>query len=156
MDDFDFLTGSWHVANRWIAPAGGIGSDDWEEFAATAECRPFFGGAGNHDVFDCPAKGWRGMTLRLYQPERRQWSIWWASDRTGELGPPVTGRFVDGRGEFFGDDTHDGTPAGVPVRVRYRWTVPAPDAPRWEQAYSTDGGQTWETNWIMDLTRRGP
>jgi NIPSNAP len=25
--------------------------------------------------------------------------------------------------------------------------------PRWEQAFSVDGGKTWETNWIMDFTR---
>jgi hypothetical protein len=154
MNDFDFLVGSWDVAIRWIVPSSGLGSDDWEEFPATALCHSFFDGAGNHDLYDCPAKGWRGTSLRLYQPERGEWSIWWANDRNGRLGAPVVGRFLGGRGEFFGDDTHDGTPDGRPVRVRIRWTLPAPDAPRWEQAYSTDGGRTWETNWIMNFTRR--
>ena len=27
--------------------------------------------------------------------------------------------------------------------------------PRWEQAFSEDGGKTWETNWIADFTRVG-
>jgi hypothetical protein len=65
----------------------------------------------------------------------------------------VVGRFADGRGEFYGDDTHDGTPGGTPVRARYIWTVVDDRSARWEQAFSVDGERTWETNWIMDLER---
>ena len=83
------------------------------------------------------------------------WSIWWVNSRDGRLQPPVHGRFDAERlGTFYGDDTHDGTPDGTPVRVRYLWSRITPVSARWEQAFSVDGEQTWETNWIMDLTRR--
>jgi hypothetical protein len=65
--------------------------------------------------------------------------------------PPVVGRFTDGRGEFHGDDVHDGTP----IRVRYVWWDITPTSARWEQAFSADGGVTWETNWVMQFTRTG-
>jgi hypothetical protein len=65
------------------------------------------------------------------------------------IDPGVTGRFTDGVGEFFGPDTHEGTP----VEVRYTWSGITPAAARWAQAFSTDDGRAWETNWIMKLTR---
>ena len=79
-----------------------------------------------------------------------EWTIYWANSSTGRLEPPVTGRFVDGRGEFSGDDTHE----GMPVRVRYVWSEITPSSARWEQAFSVDEGETWETNWIMELARQ--
>jgi len=71
------------------------------------------------------------------------------STRTDVIGAPQVGRFVDGRGEFLGDDVHDGRP----IRVRYIWSDITPTTAHWEQAFSTDGGQTWETNWYMESTR---
>jgi len=65
------------------------------------------------------------------------------------IDPPVVGPFVDGRGEFYGDDVHD----GKPIRVRYLWSGITPTTAHWEQAFSADGGQTWETNWHMESTR---
>jgi hypothetical protein len=96
-------------------------------------------------------KGHRGLTFRLFDPARQEWSIWWVNSRDGLLTPPVAGRFADGVGTFHGADTHEGTP----VRVRYIWSRITPSSARWEQAFSVDGEQTWETNWIMDLTRTG-
>jgi hypothetical protein len=101
------------------------------------------------EEIDFPTKGFSGLTLRLYDPEREQWSLHWASKRTGTLFPPVVGRFADGRGEFYGDDTYN----GKDIRARFVWSDITADSARWEQAFSVDGEQTWITNWIMEFTR---
>ncbi|MFE2261457.1 hypothetical protein [Streptomyces griseosporeus] len=147
--DFDFLHGDWEIRNRrrtdFLDPDSG-----WEEFGATGHCRPLFDGAADIDEMDVPDQGWKGLTLRLFDPVARQWSLHWSSSRSGRLFPPVTGRFEGGRGEFHGDDTHD----GKDVRVRFVWSGISPAAARWEQAFSLDGGETWLTNWVMEFTRR--
>ncbi|MGD1223571.1 hypothetical protein AB9Q10_34690 [Streptomyces krungchingensis] len=150
--DFDFLLGDWDVHNRrltdFLAPDGG-----WEEFPATSHCRSLFDGAADIDEIDVPDLGWKGLTLRLFDPETRRWSLHWSSSRSGRLFPPVYGRFgPDGRGEFFGDDTHD----GKDVRVRFVWSGISATTARWEQAFSVDGERTWMTNWVMEFTRREP
>jgi hypothetical protein len=156
MGDFDFLNGSWNIANRRLTKLL-AGSDDWDEFPATSCCIPFFGGAANSEEYVCAARGFRGLSIRSFDPAREEWTIWWINSRDGRLQPPVHGRFdADGLGTFYGDDTHEGTP----VRVRYLWSRITPVSARWEQAFSVDGEQTvdaertWETNWIMDFTRR--
>jgi hypothetical protein len=67
------------------------------------------------------------------------------------LEPPVVGRFAGGRGDFYGDDTHDGTS----IRVHFIWSQITPTSARWEQEFSADGGRTWEANWIIELSRTG-
>src|SRR4029453_7517466 len=109
--DFDFLVGRWEVANRRLTELL-AGSDDWDEFPATSVAQSFFDGAGSFDTIHFPTKGFSGMTVRLFDPERQEWTIYWANSRTGLLQPSVSGRFVDGRGEFYGDDNHDGARAG--------------------------------------------
>lgn len=100
-----------------------------------------------------PSQGWTGLTLRLFDVETGRWSLNWSSSRSGRLFPPVLGRFgPDGRGEFHGDDTHD----GKDVRVRFVWSGISETTARWEQAFSVDGENTWLTNWTMDFTRRKP
>jgi len=149
MADFDFLHGSWIINNRKLR-ARLVESDDWQEFVSTSECRSLFGGAANIDeiVF---ADGSAGLTLRLFDVARREWTLHWSSSDSGRLFPPVVGRFTGGVGEFFGDDTE----GAKPVRVRFVWSRTEGGSPRWEQAFSTDGEKTWETNWYMDLTRAG-
>ncbi|UXY31015.1 hypothetical protein [Streptomyces sp. HUAS TT20] len=146
--DFDFFHGEWEITNRRRTDFLDPGSD-WEEFAATSHCRPLFGGAANIDEIDMPRLGYRGATLRLFDRETGDWSLNWASSRSGTLFPPVFGRFSGDRGEFYGDDTHD----GKDVRVRFVWSGVSPAAARWEQAFSVDGGETWVTNWIMEFGR---
>jgi hypothetical protein len=150
-NDFDFLIGSWNVANRRLLEPL-TGSSEWEEFPATSICHgALFGGAANLDEITFPTKGFIGLTLRLYDPVRAEWSLNWVSSRTGLLQPPVSGRFgPDRRGEFYGEDTHQ----GKPVRARYIWSGITSAAAHWEQAYSTDNGASWETNWTMDLRRQ--
>jgi hypothetical protein len=149
MRDFDFLVGTWDVANRRLHKRH-VGSDDWDEFPGTSTARTFFDGAGSFDEIRFPTKGVAGATVRTFDPVDRTWSIWWWNSRDGAITPPVVGAFRDGVGTFYGDDTDDGRP----VRVRFIWSRITPTTARWEQAFSTDGGRTWETNWVMDLSRR--
>ncbi|TVT30566.1 hypothetical protein FNH05_29045 [Amycolatopsis rhizosphaerae] len=146
---FDFLAGAWNVRNRWLTDFLDETSG-WEEFPAVSRGTRHFDGAASFDEIEFPTKGFAGLTLRLYDPARDEWSLYWASRRTGTLFPPVVGRFEGERGEFHGDDTH----AGRPVRVRFVWSGITARTARWEQAFSTDGGLTWTTNWVMELTRR--
>ena len=96
------------------------------------------------------AGGFVGMSFRFYDPYAELWSIYWAdSRRPGLLDPPVIGGFSGDSGVFEGDDTF----GGRPIRVRFTWSGVTTATPRWEQAFSDDGGETWETNWIMDFTR---
>jgi hypothetical protein len=152
MNDFDFFTGAWDVRNRWRTDFLDE-SSEWEEFPGISRAVRLFEGAAHLDEIEFPTKGFSGLTLRLYDPERGEWSLYWANKRTGKLFPPVAGRFVDGRGEFYGDDTHD----GKDIRARFIWSGITADSARWEQAFSTDPADqegTWVTNWIMDFTRR--
>jgi hypothetical protein len=149
MNDFDFLSGSWTVNNRRLVERL-AGSVVWEEFPSTVECSRQFDGNANVDWNDFPTKQTKGMSLRLYDAARREWSIYWASSLDGVLQPAVVGTFTEGVGTFYGDDTLD----GQPIRVRVLWSDVSTDTPRWEQAFSTDGGESWEVNWIMDFSRR--
>ncbi len=149
--DFDFLLGSWTVRNLRLRERL-ADCDEWVEFTAVSEARRILDGLGNEDVFRTDhAGGFVGMSFRFFDPETRLWSIYWAdSRRSGLLDPPVVGGFEGDTGIFEGDDTF----AGEPIRVRFIWSGVATATPRWEQAFSDDGGDTWETNWIMELTRR--
>ena len=147
-DDFDFLVGRWKVSHRRLS-APMSGSDDWSEFSGTAVARTYFNGGVSIDEFHFPTLGSRGLTVRLFDPRARTWSIYWLSSRDGRLQPPVHGGFDGGIGEFYGDDVH----GGRAVRVRYLWSNISERSARWEQAFSADGGEIWETNWQMNLTR---
>jgi hypothetical protein len=149
--DFDFLFGSWTIQNRRLVRRL-HGSNEWQVFEARQTAWPVLGGLGNMDRFLATFPDGRaieGMSLRFYDPESRHWSIYWVDDRSGQLQPPVVGRFTGSRGEFFGNDTFEGRP----IRVRFRWQVVSPTEARWEQAFSPDGGQNWETNWTMQMSR---
>ena len=149
MNDFDFFVGTWDIHNRMREDFLDE-SSEWKEFPGVSHATRHFDGRANFDEIDFPTEGFSGLTLRLYDPEREEWSLYWASGRTGQLFPPVVGRFRDGRGEFYGDDTyHD-----RPIRARFIWSEITERSARWEQAFSTDGGTTWLTNWIMLSSRR--
>jgi hypothetical protein len=147
--DFDFIGGHWTSAQRRRTRIL-AGSDDWYEFTATLDCTVLLDGNSTFDVLRAPERGIEGITLRLFDSEQKVWRIWWATARTGDLDAPVEGTFVDGVGTFECDDTWEGRP----VRVRYQWLDTASAEPRWEQAFSPDGGLTWEVNWAA-VYRRG-
>lgn len=146
-DDFDFLHGRWQVLNRRLATRV-PGSDDWQEFPSVLACEPRLGGIANVEQIDFTTQDWSGMTLRLFDTAKRQWSIYWAHNRSGILFPPVRGGFDGDRGEFYGEDEDNGRK----VYARFVWQRQGPDAARWEQAFSPDG-EEWLTNWTMQMTR---
>ncbi|MFR9779868.1 hypothetical protein ACL02O_27905 [Micromonospora sp. MS34] len=151
MGDFDFLVGSWDVTNRRLAKRH-VGSDDWDEFPGTSVAHSFFDGAGSFDEIRFPTRGFNGATVRIQDRATGLWSIYWMNSRRGVLElPPVVGRFVDGVGTFYADDTDEGRP----IRCRFIWSGITPTSCRWEQAFSIDSERSWETNWIMDFTRTG-
>jgi NIPSNAP len=150
--DFDFWMGRWRMQNRRLRERL-KGSREWEEFESTGEARKLPGGLGNEDVYRTDfAGGFVAMSFRFYDPAAGRWAIYWADNRRGTLDPPVYGSFEGGNGVFEGDDTFEGRP----IRVRFIWSRVDTGAPRWEQAFSGDGGKTWETNWIMDMAPMAP
>jgi hypothetical protein len=102
-------------------------------------------------VFNLPDGEVRGVGLSAYDSATGQWAIWGLDGRNphGPLGPPIKGRFDNGIGTLYADDTF----RGKPIRVRVIWSHLTPTIARWEQAFSPDGGNTWETNWITDFRR---
>jgi quinol monooxygenase YgiN len=145
--DFDFLAGDWRVHNRKLKVRN-KGLNDWEEFPATHHFSTLLDGVANVDEFVCPAKGFKGMSVRALDQKTGIWSIYWIDSRSGVLFPPVRGGFNGSTGEFAGEDT-DGPQA---ILCRFHWTRD-PSSPRWEQAFSYDQGATWEVNWIMEFSR---
>lgn len=149
--DFDFFIGNWRVTHRRLKERL-AGCNEWVEFDGTCVTQKILGGMGNMDdnFLDLPGGAYRAITLRSYDVETGKWSIWWLDGRyPGAIDTPMVGQFENGVGTFYANETL----AGKPIRVRFLWALPRPDHPRWEQAFSSDSGVTWETNWVMDFTR---
>ena len=151
--DFDFEMGKWKMHNRRLAKKF-VGSHDWVEFESHSEAHPMPGVIGNEDVYrtDYFAKGFVGLTFRLYNPKTGLWRIYWVDSlsQPGEMGTSVVGKFTGNVGVFEGPDTYD----GKPILVRYTWTVNPKGSPvtaHFEQAFSADAGKTWEPNFTNDL-----
>jgi len=147
--DFDFLAGSWTGVSRKLAKRG-VGSDQWESFPLEASTASMLQGVMSVEEIAFPTKGFSGVALRTFDVGKKQWSIYWVDSRNGLLQPPVVGGFDGDVGLFYGEDVDDGRP----FKAAFRWTRMGPDAARWEQAFSYDGGSTWETNWVMEFERR--
>ena len=149
--DFDFLIGNWtvrHVSLRTLPD----GRTSWVETTGTCAMRTILGGIGNVDenVIAASRGSYQGMTLRLFDPASKRWSIYWIDSRApGIIGPAAYGSFANGVGTFVGDEDLD----GQPIRVRLVWSEIAAASCRWQQAYSRDGEKTWETNWTMNFER---
>lgn len=110
------------------------------------------GGFGNieDNLLRLPEGEYRAIAVRSFNPQTGQWFIWWLDGRfPGRIDVPVAGRFENGIGTFYADDTLN----GAPIRIRFIWSTRNPKNPRWEQAFSADGGVTWETNWTMEFSR---
>lgn len=148
--DWDWLVGSWNVRHRRLKERL-AGCTEWQEFNGTCHMVPTLAGLGNMDDnwLDLPSGAYRAMGIRAFNPDTRQWSIWWLDARVQTIEPPVRGGFANGVGIFQGNDTL----RGQPIIVRFMWSEIAANSARWEQAFSPDGGATWEANWVMHFTR---
>jgi hypothetical protein len=148
--DFDFELGTWktHI-HRLLHPLSG--STTWTDYDGTSVVRKIWNGRANMVELevDGPAGHIEGLSLRLYNPQSHQWSLNFANSASGALGVPTVGEFKNGRGEFFDQEPINGRM----VLVRNVWSDITPKSGRFEQAFSDDGGKTWEVNWIAQDTR---
>jgi ketosteroid isomerase-like protein len=148
--DFDFEIGTWKTQlKRLVRPL--TGSTTWVELAGTTVVRKVWDGRANLaelkvDTADGPI---HVLSLRLYNPQARQWSLNTANSSSGTLSVPTVGEFKDGRGEFYDQEVFEGRT----ILVRNIWSDITPDSCRFEQSFSDDGGKTWEVNWIAVDTR---
>ena len=147
--DFDFHIGTWktHVKRRREPLTG---STNWVEMNGTTVVRKVWDGRAN--LVELKAEGFEGLSLRLYNPQTRQWSLNFANAADGTLVPPTIGAFKNGRGEFYAQETLNGRA----IFVRFIISDITPDSIHFEQAFSDDGGKTWEVNWIATDTRVKP
>ncbi|MBK8617117.1 MAG: DUF1579 domain-containing protein [Anaerolineales bacterium] len=148
-DDFDFEIGDWEVKHRRLKERL-KGCNEWEEFDGESSTKKILGGFGNleDNLLHFPALSFRAIALRSYNAETKKWSIWWLDGRFPDsLDTPVVGEFSNGVGLFFADEILE----GMPIKIRFKWELLELNQPRWEQAFSADGGATWETNWTMDF-----
>lgn len=148
--DFDFHIGTWKTRlRRLLNPLSG--STTWVEYEGTTVVRKVWNGRANlvELVADGPAGHFEGLSLRLYNPQSRQWSLNFANINNGVITQPTIGEFKNGRGEFFDQETLNGRA----ILVRFIISDITPNSCRFEQAYSDDGGKTWEVNWMATDTR---
>lgn len=149
--DFDYFLGDWNVRHRRLAQRL-VGSTEWEEYEGTTRCQAILGGIANFNdsVTHRAGTTYRSLGLRAFDAKTKVWTDWSLDGRNPtQVTVDGVGQFVNGVGTFFADDTFN----GKPVRVRGTFTPVSTGSARWEQAYSPDGGRTWETNYIMLYTR---
>jgi hypothetical protein len=151
--DFDFLIGDWKAHVKRL-PDRLVGSTHWIEYDGTSRHKKLLDSNANFEEFDVEnsAQGLRikAQTLRLYNPDSHQWSIYLLDVDKGTLPmPPMVGEFTGHRGEFYDQEEYKGRA----VLVRYVWSDISPKSARMEQSFSADGGKTWEVNWICELSR---
>jgi hypothetical protein len=148
--DFDFEIGTWKThLRRLVHPLSG--STTWVEYEGTSVVRKIWNGRANLVELEADGPGghFEGLNLRLYNRESHQWSLNFANSSGGALGQPTIGEFKNGRGEFFDQETLNGRA----IFVRFVISDITPNSCRFEQAFSEDGGKTWEVNWIATDTR---
>jgi hypothetical protein len=153
--DFDFSVGTWqtHISRR-LSPLSG--SDKWADYVGTSIVRPIWNGSGSlgETEADGPTGHLEALSLRLYNPQSHQWNLYYAgtggtTSTPSALSVPCIGEFENGRGEFFDTELF----RGRNILVRNVWSTLSAESIRFEQAFSQDGGRSWEVNWIAVDTR---
>jgi hypothetical protein len=147
---FAFQTGEWRVLHRKLRQRL-VGSDEWIRFDGTCRAWEILGGKGNveDNWLNDPNGAYAAAAIRRMDPKTGVWSIWWIDPRSLGIGPPVHGTFQNGVGTFLGKDALN----AKTIDVRFIWSKITARRAQWEQAFSPDGGATWETNWVMDFER---
>jgi hypothetical protein len=151
--DFDFLIGDWKAHVKRL-PDRLVGSNKWIEYDGISNHKKLLDSNANFEEFyvQSPKEGLKikAQTLRLYNPESHQWSIYLVDLDKGTLGlPPVVGEFHGKHGEFYDQEEWKGRA----ILVRYEWDDISPKAAKMQQSFSADGGKSWEVNWICELSR---
>ncbi len=148
--DFDFYEGKWKLHNRKLKSRLDNCSE-WIEFESTQEMYRVLNGIGNIDNYLATFDGvpFEGMSIRLFNPNTRLWSIYWADSNEGKLDPPVLGSFDNSIAHFFTKDVFK----EQEIVVVFRWDVRDKEKPVWSQAFSEDKGKTWEWNWYMHFSK---
>ena len=147
-NDFDFLVGKWKMHNRRLNKRL-EGNNEWTEFDSYDENSKILSGTADVDTYSTTempgmeGKRFEGLTLRLFNPKTKLWSLYWVASNVGVLDPPVVGSFENGVGHFFAKDTFK----EKPIIMLFRWDARNKDRPVWSQAFSPDDGKTWEWNW---------
>jgi hypothetical protein len=148
--DFDFHFGKW-ITHISILKDPLTGSQTWNQYDGMSDVSKVWNGRAS--LFELEASGpaghIEGVGLRLYNPQSHQWTLNWASSSDGKLENPMTGEFKDGRGIFLDQEFYKGRA----IYVRNGFSDVTPGSSRFEQAFSDDGGRTWETNWVMTFKR---
>ncbi|MDQ6469140.1 hypothetical protein RB619_00705 [Flavobacterium sp. LHD-80] len=149
-DDFDFFQGKSNIRNKKLKQRL-VNCTEWIEFPSTQEMYKILHGIGNIDNFLATFDGepFEGMTVRLFNPKTKLWSIYWSDSNTGVLDKPVVGSFENNIGHFFSKDIFEEKNV---IQV-FRWDARDKDNPVWSQAMSDDNGKTWEWNWYMYMTK---
>ena len=151
--DFDFHIGTWKTTvRRRVNPL--TGSNTWVDMTGTTVVRKVWNGRANLVELeaDMPSGHFTGLSLRLYNPQSRQWSLNFSNAKDGTLSEATVGEFKDGRGEFYAQEDFNGRK----ILVRFVISGITADSVHFEQAFSDDGGKTWEVNWIATDTRTAP
>jgi hypothetical protein len=151
--DFDFLIGNWKAHVRRL-PDRLNGSNTWVEYDGISNHKKILDSNANFEEFEVRSTEKnlhiKAQTLRLYNPQSHQWSIYLVDVDNGTLSlPPVVGQFDGNRGEFYDQEEYKGRA----ILVRYVWLNISPKSARMEQSFSPDGGKSWEVNWICELSR---
>jgi hypothetical protein len=151
--DFDFNFGVWKTHIRRLKEPF-AGSADYVEMHGTVTVRKVWNGRAQLEEIevDGPTGHWQGLTLFLYDPKAHQWSQTFINSAAGAFSGGLIGEFKDGRGELYAQQTL----GGRSVLIRGVWSDIKPDSHHFEEAYSDDGGKTWVSDFIADLTRAQP
>ena len=89
--DFDYFAGAWTTRQHRLRLRG-VGGTEWEDCPATLSMTLYLGGMATVDELYMPTKDQAGLTLRTFDSQKHQWSIYWVNGVTGKLDPvPVVG-----------------------------------------------------------------
>lgn len=153
IQNFDFLIGKWTVLNKRLKERL-KNSIEWTEFSAEMETKPFLNGLGLMDEMKSSHYGedFIGFSIRMVNPKTNIWTIYWADTSNPEnyLREQVVGAFKNGIGEFYGKEKYQ----EKEYKLRFTWKKKSEDTAQWEQAYFDELKNEWETNWIMEFTKK--